>query len=164
MNFPLVVFVCSLLLLTLTVRVAEALRKRAREPKEEGRTDAGLLLSATLTLLYFIIGFSFSMAISRYDLRKNCEKAEAVAIGTAYSAADLLTPADATKVHTLLKRYLDQRVDFYSTRSADRASDADVNTVRLQKELWSAIRQAIPVVPPPLPPVVEDVSGLVVPM
>jgi hypothetical protein len=54
--------------------------------------NSGVLLSATLTLLFLIIGFSFSMAINRYDLRKNCEQAEAVAIGRQYSRGDLLTP------------------------------------------------------------------------
>ena len=37
--------------------------------------------AATLTLLGLIIGFSFSMATTRYDLRKTYEEAEANAIG-----------------------------------------------------------------------------------
>jgi hypothetical protein len=41
------------------------------------------VLTATLTLLALIVGFTFSMAVSRYDLRKNYEEAEANAIGTA---------------------------------------------------------------------------------
>ena len=40
--------------------------------------------AATLTLLGLIIGFSFSMAIGRYDLRRTYEEAEANAIGTEY--------------------------------------------------------------------------------
>ena len=36
--------------------------------------DLGLVVSATLTLLGLLIGFSFSMAISRYDLRKSYER------------------------------------------------------------------------------------------
>ena len=51
--------------------------------------------TATLTLLGLIIGFSFSMAITRYDLRKNYEEAEANAIGTEYVRAGLLPAADA---------------------------------------------------------------------
>jgi hypothetical protein len=41
--------------------------------------------AATLTLLGLIIGFSFSMAINRYDQRKNYEEAEVNAIGTEYA-------------------------------------------------------------------------------
>ena len=92
MNFPLLVFVTSLALLTVATWVADSLRKRAGPTKEDARSDAGVMLSATLMLLYFIIGFTFSMAITRYDLRKNCEQVEATAIGTAYSRADLLAP------------------------------------------------------------------------
>src|SRR4030095_1841623 len=150
MNYPLIVLATSFTLLALTIRISDGLRKRAGDPKDDIRTDAGLLLSATLTLLYFIIGFSFSMAISRYDLRKNCEYAEAMAIGTEYSRADLLSPADTGKLKMLLKRYLEQRVLFYRTRTSDSSSDTAAETVRLQQELWSAVRPAIPAVPPPL--------------
>ena len=150
MNFPLLVFVTSFALMVLSARVGDALRKRAGVPKEDARSDASLLLGATLTLLFLIIGFSFSMAINRYDLRKNCEQAEAIAIGTEYSRADLLAPADAAKVQTLLKRYLDQRILFYTTRSPARASEITTDTVRLQAELWSTLRPAIAAVPPPL--------------
>ena len=150
MNFPLLVFVTSLALTVLSTRLGDALRKREGVTKEDGRSDtAGLLLAAILTLLCLIIGFSFSMATNRYDLRKNCEQAEAIAIGTMYSRADLLAPADAAKVQTLLKRYLDQRMLFYATRSPGRASGITADTVRLQTELWSTLRPAIASVPPP---------------
>src|SRR4029450_11573326 len=119
-------------LLALTIRISDGLRKRAGDPKDDIRTDAGLLLSATLTLLYFIIGFSFSMAISRYDLRRNCEYAEAMAIATEYSRADLLSPADTAQVKMLLKRFLEQRVLFYRTRNSDRSSEIAGGTVGLR--------------------------------
>jgi hypothetical protein len=41
-----------------------------------------------------IVGFSFSMAVGRYDQRKNCDEAEANAIGTEYVRADLLSVVD----------------------------------------------------------------------
>ena len=49
---------------------------------EGTREDFGIVLGAALTLLGLIIGFSFSLAVSRYDQRKNYEEAEANAIGT----------------------------------------------------------------------------------
>ena len=80
---------------------------------EETHEDFGFILAATLTLLGLIIGFSFSMATSRYDQRKNYEEAEANAIGTEYVRADLLPAADAATVRALLRKYLDERVLFY---------------------------------------------------
>jgi hypothetical protein len=145
-NFPLLLFLTSLLFLNLAVRVGDWLRSKSGQQNEDSRTETGPLLSATLTLLYLIIGFSFVMAVSRYDVRKNSENAEAIAIGTEYSRADLLTPADSAKVKPLLKKYLDQRLLFYGQRGSVTPAD----TERLQTELWSALRPAIAEVPPPL--------------
>jgi hypothetical protein len=150
MNYPLLVSVVSLALLVISTWVGAALRKRAGVPNEDERVEYGPLLGAVLTLLFFITGFSFMMAVGRYDLRKACEQAEAIAIATEYSRADLLAPADAAKVQTLLKKYLDQRILFYTTRRSGRASEITAGTVRLQTELWSTLRPAIAAVPPPL--------------
>jgi amino acid transporter len=158
MKYPLVVSVLSLALLLIAARVGDVLRKRAGGPDEDERADLGPLLGAVLTLLFFITGFAFMMAIGRYDLRKACEQAEAVAIRTEYARADLLAPADAAKVQTLLKEYLDQRLLFYTTRGSARASEITASTVRLQTDLWSTIRPALAAVPPPLMGVV--VTGM----
>jgi hypothetical protein len=41
---------------------------------DEMRDAFGFILAATPTLLGLIVGFSSSMATSRYDQRKNCEE------------------------------------------------------------------------------------------
>src|SRR5208282_5684285 len=99
-----------------------------------------LVLAASLTLLGLIIGFSFSMAVSRYDLRKNYEEAEANAIGTEYLRADLLPAADAANVRALLRSYLDQRILFYENRDAQQLRQINATTADLQAQLWSAVR------------------------
>ena len=99
----------------------------------------GLVLGATLTLLGLIIGFTFSMAISRYEQRKNYEEAEANAIGTEYVRADLLPAADAQRVRTLLANYTDQRILFYRTGDAQQLSRVNADTAQLQTELWSTV-------------------------
>ena len=66
--------------------------------EQDIREDFGVTLAATLTLLGLLIGFSFSMAISRYDQTKNYEEEEANAIGIEYVRADLLPAADAAGV------------------------------------------------------------------
>src|SRR5206468_9143338 len=75
MNFPLLVFAMSFLLLSLAAAVGDIVRSKIHPLVEEERDDFGIILSATLTLLGLLIGFSFSMAISRYDQRKNYEEA-----------------------------------------------------------------------------------------
>src|SRR5215475_10995093 len=88
----------------------------------EGSDDENFsfVLGGTLTLLGLIVGFTFSMAVGRYDQRKNREEQEANAIGTAYAQANLLPATDAARVRGLLRAYLDQRILFYSVSDAQR--------------------------------------------
>ncbi len=102
MDRPILIFALSLVLLWAAARLGAWLRNRRPALHDKERDDVSVILGATLTLLGLIIGFRFSMAISRYDQRKNYEEAEANAIGTEYLRADLLAPADAANVHTLL--------------------------------------------------------------
>jgi hypothetical protein len=157
-DFPLLVLVLSLLLLFLAAQIGDQVHKRVLALAEEARGDFGVVLGATLTLLGLLIGFTFSMAVSRYDQRKNYEEAEANAIGTEYLRADLLPAADASRVRDLLRKYTDQRVLFYTTRNPQRVARINADTAGLQKELWLAVRSAIAAVPPPLEGVV--ISGM----
>jgi hypothetical protein len=116
------------------------------------------MLSATLTLLGLLIGFSFSMAISRYDQRKNYEEAEANAIGTEYVRADLLPTVDAAKVRALLRSYIDQRILFYKTRDKQKLLQINADTAQLQSELWSAVRA--PAASQPMPVSALAISGM----
>ena len=154
-NYPLLVFALSLVLLSLAVELGEVLRRRMAASKEEEQDDFGVVLGANLTLLALLIGFSFSMAVSRYDQRKNYEEVEANAIGTEYVRADLLPATDAARVRELLRKYLDQRVLFYTTRDLttrdrNRLAKIATDTPSLQGELWSAVRSAVPAIPPPM--------------
>jgi hypothetical protein len=149
-DFPLVVLAVSLLVQWLAAWLADAFRSRMRPLKELEREDYGIVLTASLTLLGLIIAFSFSMAVSRYDQRKNYEEAEANAIGTEYVRADLLPAADAARVRELLRRYLDQRILFYTTRDGPQLRRIDADTTQLQNELWSTVRAAAAAQPTPL--------------
>src|SRR5579862_5287108 len=102
MNFPFLVLVLSFLALVLSAWAGDYFRRREGVLKEDAREDYSTVVGATLTLLGLIIGFSFSMAIGRYDQRKNYEEEEANAIGTEYVRADLLPPAAAANVRPLL--------------------------------------------------------------
>jgi len=157
-DYPLLVFAISLLALWLSARSGAAVARRWQILGEEARPDFGVILGATLTLLALIIGFSFSMAINRYDQRKNYEEAEANAIGTEYLRADLLPAADAAKVRTLLKSYLDQRVLFYTTRNAHQLRQIHADTAKLQADLWSAVQASAAERPAPL--VILAVAGM----
>jgi hypothetical protein len=139
MDSPLLVFLISFVVLRASTWVGEYFVRRRGPPEAGARADLNLIMTATLTLLGLIIGFCFSMAIGRYDQRKNYEEAEANAIGTEYVRADLLAPEDAPKLRALLRNYLDQRVLFYKTRDQQELGRINATTTRLQAEMWSAV-------------------------
>ena len=127
-RFPLIVFILSFIAMWLSSWMGAFFQKKRPFPDESMRQDLDLLVTATLTLLGLIIGFTFSMAISRYDQRKIYEEAEANAIGTEYVRSDLLPPVDAVKVKALLRSYLDQRVLFYEVRDEKELQQIGRNT------------------------------------
>jgi hypothetical protein len=139
-DFPIVILAVSFISLLLAALAGGLLRKRRRSLQKDELEDFGVVQAATLTLLGLLIGFTFSMAISRYDQRKIYEEAEANAIGTEYVRADVLPVADATRVRELLRKYVDQRVLFYTTRDPQALRQIDVSTAQLQKEMWSTVQ------------------------
>lgn len=158
-DYPLLVFVLSFVMMWLATRVGEAfLRRRQHSVETDVREDFSTILSATLALLGLLIGFSFSMATGRYDQRKNLEEAEANAIGTEYVRADLLPAADAARVRPLLRRYLDQRIAFYTTRDRQALQQIGARTAQLQAELWAAVLG--PAADNPTPMVALAVAGM----
>jgi hypothetical protein len=114
------------------------------------RSDYTAVAGAILTLLGLIIGFTFSMAVSRYDLRKTYEEAEANAIGTEFVRADLLPGADGGQVRVLLTRYVDLRIKDYDTRDEAEIRRLKDQTGQLQSQLWSAVRNSAAAQPSPL--------------
>jgi hypothetical protein len=157
-HYPVLVFALSLFVLTCSAWTGVWLAQGRRAVKDEERDDFGVVQSATLTLLGLIVGFTFSMALGRYDQRKNYEEEEANAIGTEFLRADFLPNADATKVRTLLLDYLDQRILFYDTRDAQQLSSINTQTVKLQSELWSTVQA--PALAQPTPLLALVVSGM----
>jgi hypothetical protein len=158
MHYPLLVFVLSFFVLWLSARIGASVLQKQQQLKEDLREDFGVILTATLTLLGLLIGFSFSMAMSRYDQRKTYEEAEANAIGTEYVRADLLPTADAVKVRALLRNYPDQRVVFYTATDEQELRQMNARTAQLQTELWSAVLVSAAAQPTPI--VALAVSGM----
>jgi hypothetical protein len=140
MNQPQLILVITFLLLWFAAWVGAQIGRRRRELNDEDeRADFGVVQAATLTLLGLIIGFSFSMATGRYDLRKNYEEAEANAIGTEYVRADLLPGDEAERVRALLREYTAVRIRFYIAENLDDVSQIRSEGEKLQGQLWTAV-------------------------
>jgi hypothetical protein len=150
LNHPFFILVISVATFWVGARIGVIFHDLKSKPDESTFEDFKLILGATLTLLGLIIGFTFSMAVSRYDQRKNLEEQEANAIGTEYVRADLLPAVSAARVHTLLKSYLDQRILCYTTSNAQLLGQIDAQTAQLQKEMWSAVVEPVSEQPTPV--------------
>jgi hypothetical protein len=156
-DYPLLVFVISFLFLLFSVTTGGRLLTRFQPPDQRSRDNLSLILSATLTLLGLIVGFTFSMAVGRYDQRKNLEEEEANAIGTEYLRVDFLPAPEAARVRTLLKGYLAERILNYTTSDLGQVGEIDVRTAKLQAELWSTVAGAVQA--QPLPPTMTLVAS-----
>jgi len=150
LNNPVILFTSSLCAFWVAAWVGTWFRGRTWVEREQNRDDFIFVVGGILTLLALILGFTFSMAVSRYDHRKSCEEQEANAIGTEYLRAGQLPGDDSAKVRGLLKAYLDQRIRFYLTGDADELRQIKARTDQLQVELWSSTSTWIGSAPPAL--------------
>jgi len=156
-NRPVILFVPTVILLWFSSYAGAALRRRRPLPAE-ARDDFGVVQAATLTLLALLIGFTFSMATTRYDLRKTYEEAEANAIGTEYVRAGLLPQAEATRVQNMLLTYTDLRIAFYRTRNDHELQQINADTAKLQDQMWATVQA--PALAQPTPVMALAVSGM----
>lgn len=105
---------------------------------QEQRNQVNTVQAALLALVGLMLGFTFAMALSRYDLRRQLVLDEANSIGTTGLRASLLPQKYEEDITHLLQEYVIARLDFY--RAGDdqaRIENAVQHAERLQQQLWS---------------------------
>jgi hypothetical protein len=150
LDYPYLIFVIAVVVLWFATWMGWRVGQHRRDRLEGLRSDFNVVLGAALTLLGLVIGFSFSMAAGRYEMRKNYEEAEANAIGTEFIRADLLPQEEAVRVRALLRQYTDLRIRFYTTRDRDELQRIKVDTEQVQNQLWVAASRAAIAQPTPV--------------
>lgn len=133
------------ILLTLAGAVALGYRgkvwlQRRSAPSPTTKSGPDHLLSAALGLLALLLGFSFSMALNRFDTRRDLVVQEANALGTTWLRIQLMSEPDRSDMSQLLKRYVDARL-LWSEAFADTAAEGP--TQALQDDLWTAMGKAL---------------------
>jgi len=102
-----------------------------------GGDHIATLESAILSLLALMIGFTFAMALSRFEGRRDAVLNEANAIGTTALRARLLPAPHNAQALKLLREYVQVRLDI--TRrvpSAAELNDAIARSNAVQEALW----------------------------
>ncbi len=109
-------------------------RQWQRRYPDEKESGVGALAGATLGLLAFLLALTMSMAVGRFDTRRQLVVAEANAIGTTFLRADYLDEPHRLEVRGLLRDYVDVRLSATGTSSLPEilARSEDIHT-----SLWS---------------------------
>jgi hypothetical protein len=149
-DHPVILFVVLIVLLSVSAALGAVVLHRVSPLHEDARDNYNVVQGATLTLLALLIGFTLSMAVGRYDQRKNYEEEEANAIGTEYVRADLIGGAGAAKVKALLAQYLELRIEYYKIRDHGELDAINRKTSDLQNQLWAGVREAAATAPNPV--------------
>jgi hypothetical protein len=136
-----------LLLAVLTLASRTGIRLRARTSDE----DSGHILSAVLGLLALLIGFTFSLTLSRYEMRTDLVLQEANAIGTTYLRAQLAPDPYRSQLQALVRRYVDARLALAEAGEDPVAiAQAEAQAEQLQRQMWETTVAAIPHIDPPV--------------
>ncbi|HKR15422.1 MAG TPA: hypothetical protein VJT15_25370 [Pyrinomonadaceae bacterium] len=129
--FPMTVGL-ALLSVELGHRIAKFRRQHAQEEKE---SPLGGMVGATLGLLAFMLAFTFGLAGSRFEDRRQVVLSEANAIGTTYLRAAMLPDPMRTEAQQLLREYVDVRLA--GVAQPDNLAQAIAQSEELHNRLWS---------------------------
>jgi len=111
---------------------------RRTDAIERNSSSFKTLEGAVLGLLALLLGFSFAMAVSRYDLRKQLEVEEANAIGTAWLRTGTLAEPPRRAEQQLFMQYVPVRLDFVAAgNDADAVQHSIAQSDELQTQIWA---------------------------
>jgi hypothetical protein len=123
-------------------------RMRSRDEKrlrEASEGQEGFILSAVLGLLALLLGFTFALAVDRFESRRLLVVDEANAIGTTYLRVQLLDEPHRARLTRAMSDYVDNRIVLAKARRRDVPPLLATND-RLVTELWAGTMAAFPTI------------------
>ena len=111
-------------------RLGKYRRSRSEQEKE---APVGAMVGSTLGLLAFMLAFTFGLAATRFDTRRQLLLDEANAIGTTYLRAGML-PNQREDIRALLRDYVDARLE--AVRSGN-VTEGIRRSEHLHDQLWA---------------------------
>jgi hypothetical protein len=109
------------------------LRRGAKEPPG---ADISTLTGAALGIVGLLIAFSFSIALSNYDIQRTMILEEANAIGSTANFAQMLPQPARGKILTLLRDYTEIRITLGVPYSVQKLRQDIARSLYLQNQLW----------------------------
>lgn len=130
----LTIFIVSLVVILAASEIGRWLGGRAAQ---HGADSVSTLEGAILGLLALMIGFTFAMALSRFEARRDAVLAEANAIGTTALRARLLPAPHGGEAIKLLREYVQIRLDITRQPATTQSFSAMLTRSNaIQEALW----------------------------
>lgn len=119
-------------------------RRGRHRHNELTRTQITSIQAAILGLLSLLLGFTFAMALSRFEYRKQIVVQESNAIGTAALRAQFLPASLDVEVTQLFRDYVEIRLRsvLQTAQSSSAREQLDAETTQLQRQLWRIAHEA----------------------
>ena len=116
-------------------------------PEDDGKTegDGSFMLSSVVGLLALLIGFTFALAVDRFETRRGLVLEEANAIGTAYLRTQLLEEPHRARISRLMVEYTDNRLELSRLHEGE-ARDRVIRNDQLIDQLWIETMAAWPTI------------------
>jgi hypothetical protein len=112
--------------------------RHSQHKDKEFAEHISLLQSSVLGLLALLIGFTFAMAIERFDTRKQLVLEESNHIGTAYLRSKLLPDELHEEMSGLFADYVESRLNFYYAGNDMAETEKAFQTSKeIEKNLWN---------------------------
>lgn len=106
---------------------------------EAMRSRIAIFEGAMLGVLGLLMGFTMSMGAARFDVRRQLVVQESNAIGTTWLRSRMLPQPENTEFASVLRQYVDARVNFASAKRLSELPQLREVATRLQPELWSRV-------------------------
>ncbi len=130
-------FVLITLLLYVCSLTGSWLRERYAEHAERHSSTFKTLEGSVLALLALLLGFTFSMAIARFNERKQAEVAEANAITATWLRTATLPEPARSQEQQLLRLYMPVRLEFLASGTSTRRLTSSLEKAGdLQAQMW----------------------------
>jgi hypothetical protein len=112
-------------------------RRPNQQRSDEARSQISTVEVGILGILGLLLGFCMSMAVTRFEVRKQLVLEEAKAIGTAHLRTQLLPPAEGREIADLLRTYTNVRTSpEFGSDVVEQISRARQESTRLQDAFW----------------------------
>lgn len=128
------------------VRLRRWHERGAKRRSDKEDSQEGLVVSSVMGLLALLIGFTFSLAIDRFDTRRERVLAEANAVATTYLRTQLLEEPHRARISGLLARYADLSLALADTAPGEAQQALLRRNEALVVQLWAASVAAFPTI------------------